>query len=70
MEVKPYKVIAYGIGAASIFDRVSGDRLGWVLGDYDRNWTAYLASTKGRLGTRRSRSDAASLVWDMSGRAA
>jgi hypothetical protein len=65
--LEPVKVVPYEFGAADVFDRESGEKLGYVLQDFYSHWTAYVRSADGGysapVARLRYRRDAARWLW-------
>ena len=60
--MKPYKIVSYEPHAADVVDRVTGERVGYVLEGFV-GWVAH-ANDYRVLGRERYRADAALLVWN------
>lgn len=63
MSREPYKVVAYEPGAARIVDRTTGEKVGYVLADFYRQWEP-MRDGRGLGGPFRLRVDAARHVWE------
>jgi hypothetical protein len=60
---EPFKIVAYEPGAANVFDRATGRKVGFLLQDFAGNWSGrFVPGGRVEIKERRRR-DAAARLW-------